>query len=83
MKKMHFSWLMKDIHKLKECNRLTLSDYYTRVSQRLAKLVTLLQRLVNKTDNLCRSVILYEGITYLLLVSGLKSNQYFYFQRKG
>ena len=32
MKKKHFSRLMIKLHILKECNRLTLPDYYTRVS---------------------------------------------------
>ena len=32
LKKKHFSRLMKGLHILKECNRLTLPDYYTQVS---------------------------------------------------
>ena len=52
LRKKHVARLMKHIHQLKECNRLTLPDYYTQISQRLAKLVTLLLRLVKKTDSL-------------------------------
>ena len=52
MRKRTFRELIKQLHALKECNRLTLPDFYTQVSQRLAQLVILLQRLVKKTDSL-------------------------------
>ncbi len=52
LRKKNFSQLMKKLHNHKACNRLTLPDYYTQISQRLAKLVTLLQRLVKKTDSM-------------------------------
>ncbi len=52
MKKKHFARIMKDLHSLKECQRLTLPDYYTHVTQHLSKILTLLKRLTNKTEAL-------------------------------
>ena len=52
MKKKHFARIMKDLHSLKECQRLTLPDYYTHVTQHLSKILTLLKRLTNKTESL-------------------------------
>ena len=52
LKKKPFARLMKDLHRLKECQRLTLPDYYTQVSLRLTKLLTLMQRLVKRTESL-------------------------------
>ena len=52
LKKKPFARLMKELHRLKECQRLTLPDYYTQVGLRLTKLVTLLQRLVKRTESL-------------------------------
>ena len=52
LKKKQFARLMKELHRLKECQRLTLPDYYTQVGLRLTKLVTLLQRLVKRTESL-------------------------------
>ena len=52
LKKKHFARIMKDLHSLKECQRLTLPDYYTHVSQHLSKILTLLKRLTNKTEAL-------------------------------
>ena len=52
MKKKNFNRLMQELYRLKECQRLTLPDYYTGVSQRLAKMVQFLQRLVKRTDAL-------------------------------
>ena len=52
MKKKHFARIMKDLHSLKECQRLTLPDYYTHVVQHLSKILTLLKRLTNKTEAL-------------------------------
>ena len=52
MKKKHFARIMKDLHLLKECQRLTLPDYYTHVTQHLSKILTLLKRLTNKTEAL-------------------------------
>ena len=42
LKNKPFARLMKDLHGLKECQRLTLTDYLTQVSQRLTKLLTLM-----------------------------------------
>ena len=52
LKKKHFNRLVQELYRLKECQRLHLPDYYLRVSQRLAKMVQLLRRLVKKTDAL-------------------------------
>ena len=52
MKKKHFARIMKDLHSLKECQRLTLPDYYTHVTQHLSKILTLLKRLTSKTESL-------------------------------
>ena len=52
LKKKPFARLMKDLHRLKECQRLTLPDYYTQVSLRLTKVLTLMQRLVKRTESL-------------------------------
>ena len=52
LKKKHFNRLVQALYRLKECQRLHLPDYYLRVSQRLAKMVQLLQRLVKKTEAL-------------------------------
>lgn len=52
MKKKRFAQIMKDLHSLKECQRLTLPDYYTHVIQHLSKILTLLKRLTNKTETL-------------------------------
>ncbi len=52
MKKKHFARIMKDLHLLKECQRLTLPDYYTHVTQHLSKILTLLKRLTKKTEDL-------------------------------
>ena len=52
MKKKHFARIMKDLHSLKECQRLTLPDFYTHVTQHLSKILTLLKRLSNKTEAL-------------------------------
>ena len=52
LKKKHFARIMKDLHSLKECQRLTLPDYYTHVIQHLSKILTLLKRLTNKTEAL-------------------------------
>ena len=43
---------MKDLHGLKECQRLTLPDYLTQVSQQLTKLLALMQSLVKFTESL-------------------------------
>ena len=55
MKKKIFARLMKDLHSLKECQRLELPDYYTKVTQRLPQLIILLNRLVKKTESLSLS----------------------------
>ena len=52
MKKKHFVRIMKDLHSLKECQRLTLPDYYTHVTQHLSKILTLLKRLTSKSESL-------------------------------
>ncbi len=52
MKKKSFSRLMKQLHAVKECQRLTLPDYYLGISQRLAKVLTLLKRLAKKSESL-------------------------------
>ena len=52
LKKKPFNRLIQELYRLKECQRLYLPDYYTGVTQRLAKMVQLLQRLVKKTDAL-------------------------------
>ncbi len=52
MKKKSFSRLMKQLHAVKECQRLTLPDYYLGISQRLSKLLTLLKRLAKKSESL-------------------------------
>ena len=52
LKKKYFARIMKDLHSLKECQRLTLPDYYTHVIQHLSKILTLLKRLTNKTETL-------------------------------
>lgn len=52
LKKKNFARLMKDMHSLKECQRLELPDYYTKVTQRLPQLIILLTRLVKKTESL-------------------------------
>ena len=52
MKKKSFARLMKDLHSLKECHRLELPDYYTKVTQRLPQIIILLRRLVKKMESL-------------------------------
>ncbi|XP_064391319.1 A-kinase anchor protein 13-like isoform X4 [Halichondria panicea] len=52
MKKKSFSRLIKQLNTLKECQRLTLPDYYLAISQRLSKLLTLLKRLSKKSESL-------------------------------
>ena len=52
MKKKPFSRLMKQLHALKECQRLTLPDYYLQVTQALSRLLTLLKRLAKKSQSL-------------------------------
>ena len=52
MKKKPFSRLMKQLHALKECQRLTLPDYYLQVTQALSRLLTLLKRLAKKSESL-------------------------------
>ena len=51
-KKKNFMRLMNDLHSVKECQRLTLPDYYTKVTQRLSQLITLMNRLAKKTESL-------------------------------
>lgn len=52
LKKKTFARLMNEMHSLKECHRLTLPDYYTKVTQRLSQLITLMNRLAKKTESL-------------------------------
>ena len=52
MKKKSFGRMMKELHLLKDCQRLTLPDYYTQISQRLSKVLTLMRRLVKKSESL-------------------------------
>ena len=52
LKKKNYVRLMNEMHSLKECQRLTLPDYYTKVTQRLSQLITLMNRLVKKTESL-------------------------------
>ena len=52
LKKKSFTRLMNEMHGLKECHRLTLPDYYTKVTQRLSQLITLMNRLAKKTESL-------------------------------
>jgi hypothetical protein len=51
-KKKNFMRLMNELHGVKECQRLTLPDYYTKVTQRLSQLITLMNRLAKKTESL-------------------------------
>lgn len=51
-KKKNFSRLMNELHSVKECQRLILPDYYTKVTQRLSQLITLMNRLAKKTESL-------------------------------
>ena len=51
-KKKNFARAMKEMHSLKECQRLELPDYYTKVTQRLSQLIILMIRLVKKTESL-------------------------------
>ena len=50
LKKKQFGRLVQHLYRVKECQRLYLTDYYTSVSQRLTKMVQFLARLVKKTD---------------------------------
>ena len=52
MKKKNINRLMKEIHTLKDCQRLTLPDFYQSISQHLTKLVPVMQRLTKKTEAL-------------------------------
>ena len=51
-KKKSFARVMKEMHSFKECQRLELPDYYTKVTQRLPQVIILLNRLVKKTESL-------------------------------
>lgn len=52
IKKKNFARLMKEVHSIKECQRLELPDYYTKVTQRLSQLIILMNRLAKKTESL-------------------------------
>ena len=52
LRKKNFARLMKEMHSVKECQRLELTDYYTKVTQRLSQLIILMNRLAKKTESL-------------------------------
>ena len=52
MRKKNISRLLKKLHALEECQRLTLPDFYQSISQHLTKLVPVMHRLTKKTEAL-------------------------------
>ena len=52
MRKKNIRYLLKELHSLKDCQRLTLPDFYQSISQHLTKLVPVMHRLAKKTDSL-------------------------------
>ena len=51
-RKKNIKYLFKELHSLKDCQRLTLPDFYQSISQHLTKLVPVMNRLAKKTESL-------------------------------
>ena len=51
-RKKNVNRVIKDLYRQKECQRLTLPDFYQNISSRLTKMIPTMQRLVKKTEML-------------------------------